>query len=146
MSKYNWKNDFCTGIDNLDEHHRKFFEYLKQLEEAAGGSKGREVVERGLKMVDDYILFHFAEEEKLLKATGYPGLEQQKREHEFFASQIAELKERFFKGDPHIPISTLEFLRDWFLHHILESDKKYGTYLSEDDGRMEIIPSTNGKY
>ena len=146
MSKYNWKNEFCTGIDNLDDHHRKFFEYLKELEEAAGGNKGREVVERGLKKVDGYIQFHFAEEEKLLKATGFPGLEQQIREHKFFASQIAELKERFSKGDPTIPVSTLEFLRDWFLQHILDADKKYGTYLSEDDGRVEIIPSTNGKY
>ncbi len=143
MSPLNWKKEFCTGIDRMDDHHRKFFDYLKELEEAAGGSRGREVIERGLKQVDDYIRHHFAEEEKLLAATGYPDLAFQKKQHEFFASQIADMKDRFSKGDPYIPISALEFVRDWFLHHILESDKKYGIYMAEEDGRMELIPETS---
>lgn len=134
MGSFEWKRDFQTGIEEMDKHHRKFFEYLKKLEDAAGGSRGKEVVERGLKQVDDYIRHHFSEEEKLLKVTGYPGYAEQKRQHEFFIAQIADLKDRHSKGDAYIPISALEFLRDWFFRHILESDKRYGTYLSEAKG------------
>ena len=131
MSSLEWKKEFCTGIEEMDKHHKKFFDYLKQLEEVAGGSKGREVIDRGLKQVDDYIQHHFAEEEKLLRITGYPELDYQKKQHEFFIAQIAELKDGYSRRDAYISISTLEFLRDWFLRHILESDKKYGDYLSE---------------
>ena len=130
MSSFTWKDDFRTGIEEMDKHHKKFFDYLTQLEEAAGGSKGKEVIERGLKLADDYIKYHFTEEEKLLKIIGFPGLAHQTKEHKFFVSQINELRDKYTKGDAFLPISTLAFLRDWFLHHILEEDKKYGEYLS----------------
>jgi len=130
MSPFTWKKDFCTGIDEMDKHHRKFFEYLLQLEETAGGSKGKEIIERGLKLADDYIQHHFAEEEKLLEITGCPGLAVQKKQHEFFISQVNDLRDKYSKGDAYLPISTLAFLRDWFSHHIIEEDKKYGEYLS----------------
>jgi len=130
MSSFTWKNDFRTGIEEMDRHHKKFFDYLTQLEEAAGGSKGKEVIERGLKLADDYIKFHFSEEEKLLEVTGFPGLAYQIKEHRFFASQINDLREKYNKGESFLPVSTLAFLRDWFSHHIIEEDKKYGEYLS----------------
>ena len=131
MSSFEWKKEFCTGIEEMDKHHKIFFDYLDELEETAGGSKGREVIDRVLKQLDDYIRYHFAEEEKILKVTGYPELNYQKKQHEFFIAQIADLKDGYSRGEACIPISTLEFLRDWFLRHILESDKKYGDYLSE---------------
>lgn len=37
-------------------------------------------------------------------------------------------------SDRYLPVSALEFLRDWFTHHILETDKKYGGYLSSVKG------------
>jgi hemerythrin len=130
MCPFAWKNDFRTGIEEMDKHHKKFFDYLTQLEETAGGSKGKEVIERGLKLADDYIKYHFAEEEKLLEITGFPGLAHQIKEHKFFISQINDLRDEYIKGDAYLPISTLAFLRDWFSHHIIEEDKKYGEYLS----------------
>jgi hemerythrin-like metal-binding protein len=130
MGSLEWKTDFCTGIEEMDKHHKKFFNYLKELEEAAGGNKGRDVIERGLKQVDDYIKYHFAEEEKLMEITGCPELAQQKKQHEFFKAEIAELRDQYSKGNAFVPISTLIFLKEWFLRHILETDKKYGEYLS----------------
>jgi hemerythrin len=130
MSTFAWKDDFRTGIEEMDKHHKKFFDYLTQLEQAAGGNKGKEIIERGLKLADDYVRFHFAEEEKLLEITGFPGLDHQRKEHTFFARQVNDLRDRYAKGDSYLPISALAFLRDWFSHHIIEEDKKYGEYLS----------------
>jgi len=45
-------------------------------------------------------------------------------------SQVRELREGYFKGEAHLPVSTLVFLRDWFSHHILDEDKKYGEFLA----------------
>lgn len=118
----------------MDVHHRKFFEYLAELDDAAGGNRSREVVERGLKLAEDYIKFHFSEEERLLETTGFPGLARQLREHQFFAAQIEELREKYSEGDEYLPISALAFLKDWFMHHILEEDKQYGEYLAGTSG------------
>jgi hemerythrin len=130
MKSFEWKMDFCTGIREMDKHHKKFFDYLVRLEAAVGGNKGKEVIDQGLKLVDDYIQHHFAEEEKLLEITGFDRLATQRKQHRFFISQVNELRERYSKGEAYLPISALEFLRDWFSLHILEEDKKYGEYLS----------------
>jgi len=131
MSTFEWKSDFCTGIEEMDKHHKLFFDYLNALEKTVGGNKSMKVIERGIKKVEDYIKYHFAEEENLLRVTGSPDYARQKKQHNFFVLQIEELKERFSKGDKTVPVSTLVFLRDWFLNHILETDKNYGSYLKE---------------
>ena len=79
----------------------------------------------------DYSRHHFGEEENWLKIIGYPGLKYQKKQHEFFISQVTELQDRYSKGETNIPISTLEFLRDGLLSHILEKNRKYGTFMLE---------------
>ena len=130
-SLFKWRNDFSVGIKELDDQHRSFFEILNRLAEAAGGTKGMVVVGPVLRELKEYSLHHFTEEENWLKVIGFPGLKHQEIQHEFFISQVTDLQDRYSKGDGNIPISTLEFLRDWLLNHILENDKKYGTFMHE---------------
>ena len=130
-SLFKWKNDFSVGIKELDDQHRSFFDILNRLGEASGGRKGMEVVGPVLRELKEYSRHHFTEEENWLKIIGFPGLPHQKQQHAFFIAQVTDLQEKFSKGDGNIPVSTLEFLRDWLLSHILENDKKYGTFMHE---------------
>ena len=131
MSPFKWKNDFSVGIQELDDQHKDFFDILGRLGEAAGGNKGMKVVGPVLDQLSEYSRRHFVEEENWLKVIGYPGLHYQEKQHEFFITQVTELQDRYSRRDPNIPISTVEFLRDWLLSHILETDKKYGTFMLE---------------
>jgi hemerythrin len=131
MSPFKWKNDFSVGIQELDDQHKDFFDILGGLGDAAGGNKGMKVVGPVLDQLCEYSRRHFVEEENWLKVIGYPGLHYQKKQHEFFITQVTELQDRYSRGDPNIPMSTVEFLRDWLLSHILETDKKYGTFMRE---------------
>ncbi len=131
MSTFVWKTDFSVGIKEMDDQHKSFFDILNRLGEAAGGNKGMEVVGPVLRELDEYSRHHFAEEENWLRIIGDPGLQYQKKQHEFFISQVWDLQDRYSKGDANITISTLEFLRAWLLSHILENDKKYGTFMLE---------------
>ena len=130
-SLFKWKNDFTVGIKELDDQHKSFFDILNRLGEAAGGNKGMEVVGPVLRQLSEYSRHHFTEEENWLKGIGDAGLQYQKKQHEFFISQVTDLQGRYSKGDANIPLSTVEFLRDWLLSHILEMDKKYGTFMIE---------------
>jgi len=131
MNPFKWKDSFSVGIKEMDDQHKDFFDILNRLGEAAGGNKGMEVVGPVLRQLLEYSRHHFAEEETWLKVIGYPGLQDQKKQHEFFISQVTELQDRYSKGEASIPISTLEFLREWLLSHILENDKKYGAFMLE---------------
>jgi hemerythrin-like metal-binding protein len=130
-SPFKWKSDFSVGIKELDDQHKNFFEIINRLGEAAGGNKGMEVVGPVLRELDAYSRHHFTEEENWLKIVGFPGLPYQKQQHAFFIAQVTDLQDKYSKGEANIPKSTLEFLRDWLLSHILESDKKYGTFMRE---------------
>jgi hemerythrin-like metal-binding protein len=130
-SLFKWKNDFSVGIKELDDQHKSFFDILNRLGEAAGGNKGMEIVGPVLQELNEYSRHHFTEEENWLKVIVYPGLQYQQKQHEFFISQVTDLQGRYTRGDANIPLSTVEFLRDWLLSHILETDKKYGTFMLE---------------
>jgi hemerythrin-like metal-binding protein len=130
-SLFKWKNDFSVGIKELDDQHKSFFEIINRLGEAAGGNKGVVVVGPVLKELKEYSRHHFTEEENWLKVIGFPGLQYQEQQHAFFIAQVTDLQDKYSKGDGNIPLSTLEFIRDWLLSHILEYDKKYGTFMHE---------------
>jgi len=130
-SQFEWKKDFSVGIKELDDQHKSFFDILKRLGKVAGGNKGMEIVGPVLQELNEYSRHHFTEEENWLKVIGYPGLQSQKQQHEFFISQVTDLQGRYSQGDANIPLSTVEFLREWLLSHILETDKKYGTFMLE---------------
>ena len=129
--KFKWKNDFSVGIQEMDDQHKNFFDIINRLVGEAGGNKGMEVAGPVLEQLSEYSRHHFTEEENWLKVIGYPGLQYQKAQHDFFISQVTELQDRHSKAEGNIPISTQEFLRDWLLTHILDSDKKYGAFMLE---------------
>jgi hemerythrin len=42
---------------------------------------------------------------------------------------VKKLHERHRSGDERIGASALEFMRDWFMNHIITEDRKYGESL-----------------
>lgn len=143
MNFFLWNDAFNTGIAAMDEQHRKFFGYVNELQELAGGTRGRDALRRLFGELLNYVERHFSAEEHLLSGNGYPDLSIQRKQHAFFCSQISELKARYESGTDRIPESTLQFLRDWFLAHILEEDKKYGKFLDgiKRGNAEEKVPS-----
>jgi hemerythrin len=67
-----------------------------------------------------YAQAHFKAEESLMEAYGFPGLEEQK-----FSILIFVKNRRPFYGYihwvDHIPEFLLEYLTDWWVHHILKT-------------------------
>lgn len=45
-------------------------------------------------------------------------------------AKALDLQKKFTQGQTAITMETMTFLRDWLQHHILESDKMLGKFLS----------------
>jgi hemerythrin len=56
----------------------------------------------------------------------YPGLGPHVEQHRFFAGRVSELDR---KGGEATTGEMLPFLRDWFLGHILEEDRRFVPYV-----------------
>ncbi|MHB8764663.1 MAG: bacteriohemerythrin [Deferrisomatales bacterium] len=131
MVFFRWSDQFTVYDDRMDEQHRQFLEALNGLYAATRERKDATSLRSTLDLLSQYADHHFGAEERLLRAAGYPKLEDQVRQHSFFRGQVAELR-RAFEGSATTELqSTLQFMRDWFLRHILEADRGYAEYLNE---------------
>jgi hemerythrin len=129
MEHFAWKDQFSVQIPEMDEQHREFFRLLNQIQQYnSQNERDSSFLDNLFRELFAYVLGHFEEEEKLLEMTGYEGLALQKKQHQYFRDQLELFRKQNMEGSRVVSQSVLNFMRDWFLNHILETDKNYGHY------------------
>lgn len=129
MEFFQWTDACSVGHEDRDQEHRTFLAALNALYE------NLHVPERELKlgqMLDElqkYADDHFQKEEAFLEDLGYADLQKQKDQHRFFRSELGYLCQFHQQAAISELRSILQFLRDWFLSHILTSDKEYARWV-----------------
>ena len=123
--------DLLTGIDDMDNQHRRLFDLINELSEAITEGKGREVMASVFDALIDYTNRHFAEEEQLLEETQYPELESQRKSHRAFVAKVVESRAGFESGTGMVASEVINFLNDWLVKHIGVMDKKYSSHLKK---------------
>lgn len=126
---YAWKDGFRTGIGHIDAQHKQFYYLLNELDLAIEQRREDGILDLMLSELERYARVHFDTEEKLLEGIGYPDLPRQRSEHEYFVGQVRALRTRHKSGDERLGASALEFMRDWFMNHIITEDLKFGEFL-----------------
>jgi hemerythrin len=85
MSYLHWSSDLDTGIESIDQQHRRIVDYLNELSNA-NSAGDMAVTNHVLNELVDYTVTHFAFEEELQEKAGYPFLRAHKRVHEIFTT------------------------------------------------------------
>ena len=93
-----WQDNLNTGIQVIDDQHRRIVEMINQLHAAQTGGSQLVVAEVIDELVD-YTLSHFAFEEELMEEAGYPFCAAHKRVHEVFTKRVSEYRMRFQAGE-----------------------------------------------
>lgn len=86
MSLIEWKDTFCAGFKEIDEHAKQFVSLLNLID--AEFTRGAPVASREalLSTLISFCQFHFEYEERLMVRIGFPGKAQHNKEHdEFYA-------------------------------------------------------------
>jgi len=112
----------------LDEQHKAIFQWLAQLESASAEQRtlfGVYVLTR----LKHHMREHFATEEAMMKAVGYPDLARHQAEHEVFRTRLEELQLKSIAQD--ISADTVHFLSHWLSNHIAKSDLAYAPFLTQ---------------
>jgi hemerythrin len=125
MELFSWKDSLNTGISEIDEQHKKLVGLINKLYDAMSQGKSREIMQAVLGELSNYVITHFATEEKLMKQFGYDDYDSHKQEHKFFIDKLNEFKLKFSAGDAALSLEVLNFLKDWLLTHIIGTDRKY---------------------
>ena len=124
---YEFKNEFRTGIESIDQEHKKLFEIADRAYETLMDDfipdKYDYIIEI-LNELKDYAVIHFEHEEEYMMSIKYKKLISHKVEHQEFSERIAEYNlEEVDENQKGVILELLEFLNDWLIHHILENDK-----------------------
>lgn len=125
-STFIWTQDFATGIDIIDEQHKRIFDYLSEIDQAIS-LKSVPEIERVIKAVIDYSISHNTFEESLMEKAGYPLLEAHHQVHERFKERAYAYGRRFDEGEDPIRLAR-EVRSDiglWLTNHIKRDDKHY---------------------
>lgn len=128
-----WRENYEIGIKQVDAQHKELFQKINSLLDACTNHKGREEVFDTIKFLEEYVIKHFTEEEKLQREYCYPGYVRHKVTHEQFTRDFNELKNKLQQDG-----ATLQFVMlvnkvvvEWIITHITSVDKEFGVFVSE---------------
>ncbi|HUJ18534.1 MAG TPA: bacteriohemerythrin [Nitrospirota bacterium] len=129
-----WNKTLEVGIDTIDSQHRELFRRINRLVLAIREHRCKSEIDGVLKFLDDYARVHFADEAKHMRETGYPGYEEQLREHQKYLAALKELKEqaeqpRISGASYDLSATTNQVVVDWIVDHIMKVDMRFGEFL-----------------
>ncbi len=127
-----WNETYSVGVELFDEHHKQLFVLLHKLELCNENSQENDdLINKTLKELMEYTHYHFSEEEKALERYNYNDLERQKKGHAYFVSQIEDYHSKYLGGSKPQLTDVVNFLNEWLLQHILDSDFRYTQLLKD---------------
>ena len=127
-----WSDTLSVGVAQMDDQHKELFKRISALLEGMLGGSGASDVPALLGFIAEYVEYHFADEEKLMKSRGYPKFEAHKQLHENFKAEFQSIAARI-TGEG-LTASLLILLQDrvitWLVEHIGRVDRQYGDFFA----------------
>ena len=124
---------YLTGIREIDDEHRKFFEIAGRVYDSLGLCSDAASVRLARSAIDELIAYaktHFVHEEALMQAVAYPELEAHRAIHADLRNQIGDMELRIVVGDAYALVDLYRFLCRWLVDHIQREDRKFGTFFA----------------
>lgn len=131
MTVIKWRDAYNTGVEQFDQEHHKIVELIDIMFVAIRDKSEKEIILTACNDVLSYTDTHFANEEEAMRAIEYPELEEHIAEHARLKDEATKFYTILSNNFPEGRNQFYRFLRDWLIEHILECDKKYGSYLSK---------------
>ncbi len=124
----NWKDQYNTGISEIDYQHRYFLSLIKRITTVIRDKKDHTYCQRLFMELVYYTKFHFYSEENIMVYFNYPYLKEHQRIHHDLVDLLTnEINSMDDDSDGYSHF--IEFLLQWFVKHSMEEDKKIASYI-----------------
>ncbi len=120
-----WNDKYSVGISVIDDEHKGFIDIINKIIAAKKHNDKPEEVREVLYEMIKYALNHFATEETYMIKFNFPGYQLHRNEHLDFADKAVANINKVINGDYQVANEILEYLKQWVLNHIQETDRKY---------------------
>ena len=138
MAKYEWSEAMSVGVPILDSDHKALIHLINTLHNELELDEDSAKLDQVIEHLAIYVELHFAREESVMEACGYPATEAHREEHRQLAHDVQGFRERHsIGGGSQLRKELFDFLKDWLNHHILMQDMHYKKYAEGNPQALE---------
>jgi hemerythrin len=130
MDKLNWTPEMSVGVNEFDEQHKRVIMMINRLIDAQHATTDPRTISDMLDRMSRYAQEHLKTEERLMAQYGYPLFKQHKAQHMTYIKKIVDFCTAAQIVNDSIEGGLLAYLREWWEHHIQNSDKAYATFFN----------------
>jgi hemerythrin len=125
MALIEWRDEFNTGIAEVDHEHRELVDLINQLHEQLQRDADHDTVSAFLGEVFAKISAHFALEETVMRKHRYDEYEAHKAEHETLLDGIRDIMDDYEAGSyANADEALATTVQDWFVNHFKTKDAR----------------------
>ena len=129
---FEWSEEYSVGVSIIDDDHKKLVSLINEADIAKqNGEKLTEI----MKILNDMVLYarrHFKMEEAYMDEFKYLDYQSHKSEHLDFTIRALEYSNRMINGEDHLIDDILEYLQEWLIKYIQETDVELAEFLKEN--------------
>jgi hemerythrin-like metal-binding protein len=121
-----WSDELSVFIPEIDAEHRHFIPLVNELNTAIIGRLEPEEINRRILAILDDAAAHFAHEETLFRAWGYPEAREHAQKHAQLTLALREIMARFERGGVEYEgIEAGLEIKKALIEHLLTEDMRY---------------------
>jgi hemerythrin-like metal-binding protein len=124
MTLIKWRDEFCTGIPDIDYEHEKLIEEINSVYSLIDNQADREGVIDRLGDIYGSISAHFALEEKMMEKHEYDHYKEHQADHERLLDGIQDITDEFERATELDEQKFKQKLNDWFQSHFKTHDSR----------------------
>ncbi|MGF7185854.1 hemerythrin [Desulfitispora alkaliphila] len=135
-----WKDKYKIGVPTIDQQHEELFNrvsaFIQKVNQEGDWEEKLEKVKETMAFMQEYVVFHFDDEEKYQEKINYPDLENHKEAHKKFKQAVNNYAKRL-EQENYTQELVQEFsgkLMAWLIMHVAATDQKIGKYVQERGG------------
>lgn len=134
MARPSFDDSLMTGNPLVDAQHRALYEKVNELHDAIRNSQERTCIDDLVHDVVRLAQEHFADEEALMESHAYPGIDEQRRLHEEFRTDVAQMRSEYDSAGCGVPLRFAVFLHEWLVRHMRLEDRKIVAHIRSQHG------------
>ncbi|HNW52586.1 MAG TPA: hemerythrin family protein [Prolixibacteraceae bacterium] len=123
-----WTDELSIGNVRIDNDHKKLLEVYDDLVDLIEHNGSNEDFAKILSKMTDYVFKHLKNEEKYMEEFGYPKLKEHQQFHRNYNYKVSMYNFNLLGSNPPNPHEIIEYIREWWINHILKHDIDYENY------------------
>lgn len=125
MGVIQWNAELETGIEAMDEQHRRLIEIYNELYAAMMRGKAHKHMHETLDALISYTELHFQAEEAYMESVGFEDRERHAVEHRQLLDKVKLFQRKLALDQERITKPVMKFLEFWLRSHIQGKDMEY---------------------